>query len=188
MSLRNSRRHYGSVSILLHWVMALLIIGLFVLGLYMTGLDYYHPWYVAAPNLHRSFGLLVLLLLVIRLLWRLINPLPEPLGNDPRILQQLAEWVHRLFYLLLFVIAISGYLISTADGRGIEVFGWFTVPALIPSFDNMEDVAGDVHYLLALAMMALVGLHSLAALKHHFLDRDGTLTRMLGFHRRNDNL
>jgi len=188
MSLRNSRRHYGSVSILLHWVMALLIVGLFILGLYMTGLGYYDPWYVAAPNLHRSVGLVVLLLLVIRLLWRLFNPLPEPLGHDPRILQRLAEWVHRLLYLLLFAIAISGYLISTADGRGIEVFGFFTVPALLPAIDHMEDVAGDIHYLLAIIMMALVGLHSLAALKHHFLDRDSTLTRMLGIHRRNTNI
>ena len=187
MRLRNSRQHYGSISILLHWVMALLIIGLFTLGLYMTSLDYYDPWYVAAPNLHRSIGLLVLLLLVFRLLWRLANPVPGPVGDDPLILQRLAEWVHRLLYLLLFAIAISGYLISTADGRGIEVFGWFSVPALVPAFDNMEDVAGDVHYLLAIAMMVLAGLHSLAALKHHVIDRDTTLLRMLGLNRYNPN-
>lgn len=188
MDLRNTHNRYGLVTIALHWVVALLVIGLFILGLYMTGLGYYDPWYVAAPNLHRSVGVILLLLLVLRLLWRLLNPAPEPVGDDPRILRRLAGSVHVLLYLLLFAIAISGYLISTADGRGIEVFGWFTLPALIPAFDNMEDVAGEIHYLLAVTMMLLVVLHSLAALKHHFLDRDPTLTRMLGIRRGHANM
>lgn len=180
MMFGNTRQAYGVVSIGLHWLMALLVIGLFLLGLYMTDLDYYDSWYQLAPDIHRSLGIILVGLLLFRLLWRLITPQPEPVGHDPRILQRLAVLIHWGLYLLLLAIAVSGYLISTADGRGIEVFDWFTVPALLPPVDNMEDVAGEVHWLLALAMMSLVGIHSLAALKHHFIDRDPTLMRMIG--------
>ncbi|TVO74095.1 cytochrome b [Sedimenticola selenatireducens] len=186
MNLRNSHQQYGIVSIVIHWVMTLLIIGLFVLGLYMTGLDYYHPWYKTAPDIHRSLGIIMLLLLVFRLVWRMVNPKPAPVDNDPEILHKVAEWVHGLLYLLLFAIALSGYLISTADGRGIDVFNWFTVPALVPGFENMEDRAGEIHFILATTLIALAGLHGLAALKHHFIDRDITLVRMLGSSRSMD--
>jgi len=184
MRFGNTRQAYGVISIGLHWLVALLVIGLFLLGLYMTSLDYYHPWYQAAPDMHRSLGVIMLALLLLRLLWRLISPLPEPVGNDPRILQRVAELVHWVLYLLLFAIAVSGYLISTADGRGVDVFDWFTLPALFPAVDNMEDLAGEVHWILSIVMLTLVGVHSLAALKHHFIDRDVTLMRMLGRPRR----
>ena len=75
---------------------------------------------------------------------------------------------------------LAGYLISTADGRGISVFGWFDVPASITSIPEQEDVAGAVHFYLAWGLVILAGLHGLAALKHHFIDRDTTLLRMLG--------
>ena len=75
---------------------------------------------------------------------------------------------------------ISGYLISTADGRAISVFGWFEVPATITSIPKQEDVAGLVHQYLAWGLVIFSGVHALAALKHHFIDRDATLNRMLG--------
>ncbi|MCW8847125.1 MAG: cytochrome b [Sedimenticola sp.] len=183
MQLRNTPQHYGAISIVIHWAMAVLIVGLFILGLYMTELDYYDPWYKRAPDIHRSLGIIMLILLLFRLAWRQLNPKPAPVDNDPEHLHKLAEWVHGLLYLLLFAIALSGYLISTADGRGIDVFNWFTVPALFPSFENMEDLAGEVHFILAITLIALVSLHAVAALKHHFIDRDLTLMRMLGTHR-----
>jgi cytochrome b561 len=184
MRLGNTRQTYGVISIALHWLVALLVLSLFPLGLYMTSLDYYHPWYQAAPHLHRSLGITLLLLLSLRLCWRFISPPPQPLDGGSRLLRRVAGLVHGGLYLLLFAIAVSGYLISTADGRGIEVFGWFTVPALLPAFKDMEDAAGDVHFVLAVSLIGLVALHGLAALKHHFIDRDSTLMRMLGRPRR----
>jgi cytochrome b561 len=77
-------------------------------------------------------------------------------------------------------VMISGYLISTADGRAISVFGWFEVPALITSIPDQEDIAGLIHEYLAWGLVIFSGLHALAALKHHFIDRDPTLKRMLG--------
>jgi cytochrome b561 len=75
---------------------------------------------------------------------------------------------------------LSGYLISTADGRGLEVFDWFSVPATLSGLDRQEDIAGEVHLYLAWTVIVLAALHALAALKHHFIDRDPTLMRMLG--------
>jgi len=87
---------------------------------------------------------------------------------------------HLLFYFLLLAIMLSGYLISTADNRPIEVFGWFNVPATITSIQNQEDIAGWVHLILASTLIGLASLHAAAAFKHHFIDRDNTLKRIFG--------
>ena len=178
MRLHNDRQGYGVVSVLLHWVMAILIIGLFALGMYMVDLDYYNPWYQKAPDLHRSLGVIVAMLLLFRLGWRLLNPHPEIAGKPWE--QRAALWVHRLFYAMIAAIVVSGYLITTADGQAVSVFGWFEIPATIYGFGNQEDIAGVVHEWLANLLIALTLLHTLAALKHHFIDRDLTLRRMLG--------
>jgi len=163
---------------LLHWFMAVGILGLFGLGLYMVELDYYHQWYQAAPNLHRSIGVVIALLLLVRLVWRLVNPMPTGLGKRWEVI--IAHWVHRLFYGLIIGIIVSGYLITTADGQSVSVFGLFELPALLDGFENQEDIAGEVHEWLTNTLMVLVALHALAALKHHFVDQDATLRRMIG--------
>jgi cytochrome b561 len=86
---------------------------------------------------------------------------------------------HFALYILLLCLFISGYLISTADGRGIEVFNWFIVPSMGEFVDNQEDLAGAFHDWLAYGLVCLVVLHVLAALKHHYLDKDTSLVRML---------
>jgi cytochrome b561 len=177
MLLRNNSQGYGLVSVLLHWIMAVLIIGLFVLGEYMVDLDYYHPWYLKAPDLHRSVGVGVTVLLAFRMGGRLVNPNPKPIGKPWE--QRAAAWVHWLFYALIAAIAISGYLITSAEGQAVSVFGWFEIPATVYGFNNQEDIAGTVHEWLSNTLIALVILHSLAALKHHFIDRDPTLRRIL---------
>jgi len=85
-----------------------------------------------------------------------------------------------LLYLLLFVAMVSGYLISTADGSSVSVFGWFDVPSITGRIKGMEDTAGVVHYWVTLSVVVLAGIHALGALKHHVIDRDNTLRRMLG--------
>lgn len=175
----NDRTSYGWGPILMHWLIALAIIGLYPLGLYITGLTYYDPDYRIMPHWHKSIGLLVLGLLALRLGWRLINRPPAPLPQ-PKLLTIATHLVHNLLYLLLIVVLISGYLISTADGRAIDLFNWFAVPALPALMENQEDVAGVVHYYSATALIVLSALHALAALKHHFINKDDTLKRMFG--------
>lgn len=160
--------------------MAILILGQFPLGLYMTSLDYYHPWYHSAPWWHKSFGLLTFVLLLVRISWRLTQPQPAPLATLSVREIRIAAVVHRLFYLLLLLLCLSGYLISTAEGRGIEFFDWFEVPALINGIEGQEDTAGAVHLALAITLISLAAVHIAAALKHHFHNGDATLKRMLG--------
>ena len=176
---RNTPQQYGYISIVLHWLVALLVFSLFGLGLWMVELDYYHRWYQRAPDLHKSIGITLFSILVLRLLWRYTNPRPAPLASLATWEKRLAGGLHVLFYPLLFVLMLSGYLISTADGRAISVFGLLSVPATLTGIPNQEDSAGDVHQILGYILISLVALHALAALKHHFLDRDGTLKRML---------
>lgn len=180
MHWRNSPSRYGLLSILLHWLVAAGVFGMFGLGLWMVDLDYYSSWYTKAPALHKSIGLCLLVLMLLRVLWRALSPPPLPLANHDRKTQLASKAAHWLLYLGLFALMLTGYLISTADGRGISVFNWFEVPASLTSIPDQEDVAGVVHTWLAWTLVILAGLHALAALKHHFIDRDTTLTRMLG--------
>ncbi|SHL41620.1 cytochrome b [Halomonas cupida] len=174
---RNTRSGWGLISIGLHWLSAIAIIGLFVLGWWMTGLDYYSNWYHTAPWWHRGIGMLVLLATLMRLVWRLLQPHPEAHGS--RLEQRAASLGHVAIYLLLLAVLISGYLISTAEGKGIAVLDWFTVPALLHGLPEQASRAGVVHWYSAIALMVLSAGHALAALKHHFIDRQDTLVRIL---------
>ncbi|TCK08722.1 cytochrome b [Marinobacterium mangrovicola] len=178
VSLRNSANRYGLVTILIHWVMALAIIGMYPLGLYIDSLSYYDPAYRTVPHWHKSIGMLIFAALFIRLIWKMLNPQPKPLPSHGTLVRLLTKLGHLGLYLLMFVALASGYMISTADGAPIEVFNWFGVPALPEVVERQEDVAGAVHYWVATALIVLAGLHALAALKHHFIDKDETLSRI----------
>lgn len=174
---RNTHDSYGRVSIVLHWLIAGVVLGLFVLGLWMVGLDYYHAWYHRAPELHKAVGVLLLGVMLLRLAWRSVNPLPRLPGMP--LQQRLATAMHRALYGVLFAVMVSGYLVSTADGRPLDVFGLGYLPATLSGIDGQEDTAGVFHQALALCMIGLTALHVLAALKHHLVDHDRTLLRML---------
>lgn len=185
MPLRNTAHRYGWISIFLHWLMAIGVFALAALGLWMTDLTYYSTYYTSAPFWHKSIGLLLAALLVLRLGWRLANLKLEAVpGHKPWEIA-LSACVHLLLYLLLGIIVMSGYLISTAKGQGISLFGWFEVPALVTGLPEQADRAGAVHYWMAMGVLGLVALHALGAFKHHLLDRDETLRRMLGMRLKN---
>ena len=180
MQWRNSPSRYGLVSVFIHWLVAVAVFGLFGLGYWMVGLDYYSSWYKTAPDIHKGVGILLFVLMLARIFWRWLSPPPGSLPNHGRLTRLGSKLGHGFLYLGLFVLMISGYLISTADGRGIEVFGLFTVPASITSIPDQEDIAGLVHEYLGWALVIFAGIHALAALKHHFIDRDRTLVRIFG--------
>ena len=176
MPIRDTTAGYGLPTRIVHWLMAVAIVGMYVLGLWMVDLNYYSPYYRSAPDLHRSVGML--LLAAARRPLRLA-PLQRQAERRRavRLRAFTATIVHWGFYPLLFALMVSGYLMSTADGRPIEVFDWFSVPALMHD-KGMEKTAGEIHELLADITMVLVLLHAAAALKHHFLDRSRVLARM----------
>ncbi|QYK00585.1 cytochrome b [Shewanella psychrotolerans] len=176
---KNTETHFGLMSILLHWVSAVVVVGLFALGYWMVDLTYYSSWYKTAPELHKSVGVLLLLATLARLLWRWSNPKPRGLAGHQAWEKTFGAVVHALLYLLLIAILCSGYLISTADGRGIMVFGLFELPSLGSLFNDQADLAGVTHQYLAYSLIALVGIHVLGAIKHHVIDKDSTLVRMV---------
>ena len=164
---------------ILHWGSALIILGLFILGVWMRTLDYYHSWYVSAPTLHKSWGVLLTGIIIFRLIWRFRYSMPNALDSHKKWEVTTAYLTHRAMLLLTLVIIATGYLISTADDKGIEVFGLFELPTIINAFEQQEDISGFIHKWAAYALIALVVLHSAGALKHHFVDKDSTLKRML---------
>ncbi len=175
---RSSSSQHGWVAIGLHWVSALLIIGLLALGIWMVTLSYYSQWYHPAPHLHKSFGMLFAAILLFRFIWRLINHQPEVQGKAWE--RQAAHYGHRVIYLLLMAIVVSGYLLVTAEGAVVSVFDWLDIPASPIQFERQADIAGWWHRWLSYLLIACIALHIAAALKHQLIDRDGTLSRMLG--------
>ena len=177
---RSDDRQYSGFAKLLHWGSALTVVGMFALGLWMDGLTYYDAWYRKAPDLHKSIGVALVLVTVIRLIYRFAMSYPRPLAGHSRTLRAAAKAVHIAVYLLLLVMFVSGYLITTAKGEPLIVFGGaLEIPSLITGIDNLEDKAGEVHEIAAFTLIGLALLHALAALKHHFIDRDDTLLRMI---------
>ncbi|WP_136247658.1 cytochrome b [Halomonas borealis] len=174
---RNTSSGWGIISILLHWLSALAFVGLFVLGWWMTGLGYYDGWYNLAPWWHRSVGMLLLAVTLVRLVWRFMQPAPRLPGS--RLERVAAHLGHSGLYGLMLLVLVSGYLISTAEGAGIGVFGLIEVPALVTGLPDQASLAGLIHWYAALALMGLAAGHALVALKHHWLDRHDTLKRML---------
>lgn len=180
ISLQQPLYFSAHTSAAFHWLSAIIVYGMFALGLWMVTLSYYDGWYHKAPELHKSIGILLMMGLVIRVLWRVISPPPGPLPSYSPMTRLAARAGHLALYLLLFAIGISGYLISTADGKPISVFGWFDVPATLADAGAQADFAGALHFWLAWSVVVLSVMHGFMALKHHFIDKDDTLKRMLG--------
>jgi cytochrome b561 len=178
--LYNTTNAYGWIAIVVHWLMAIAIFGMFGLGLYMVELTYYDSLYKTLPYIHKSVGLILAAVLLFRFLWKMTNARPEAISGMSRIEKWAARITHGLSYLLILLIVTSGYLISTADGAPISVFGVIMVPAFITDIPAQEDTAGLVHFYLGCTLIAVVAFHAAAALKHHFINHDNTLRRMLG--------
>ncbi|RYG09980.1 MAG: cytochrome b [Chitinophagaceae bacterium] len=177
--LKDSSNGYGLITIILHWVCAPVILFVFGLGVYMRGLDYYSPWYHRGPELHIALGLFIFLIMSLRLLWRISSKTPEPIPTIGKTNLAAASLVKVLLYACVFIICVTGYFITTAEGSGASFFGIVRIPASVElSADNI-DRAGFIHKYFAWGLVAIAALHASAALFHHFVKRDKTLVRML---------
>jgi cytochrome b561 len=176
---RNTDSHYGLVAKFLHWIIGVLIIGLIWLGWYMVDLTYFDRWYNESLTSHKALGLMVFALACCKILWMLANrapPLPSTIAGWQRAA---ANGMHYLLVAMMLLIPVSGYLISTSAGQAVDIFGWLEVPAVFKIETNVRELAIDVHYYLAYGCAAAIAGHALVAIKHQFLDKDGTLARML---------
>jgi len=173
----SSPARYTTTAIALHWLIAGLILISVGLGLYMVGLKL-SPLKLRLYSWHKWVGVSIFLLVVVRLTWRAGNA-PPPRTTSPRWQQVAAVVNHWLLYVLLVCIPITGWLMSSAYGVPVVYFGVLPLPEPLAKNKELGDTLKALHETLAFTMLALVALHALAALKHHLLDRDDVLYRML---------
>lgn len=181
MGTGETAERYSDIAIALHWLTALLIVTGFTLGLSMVDLPISRQklqWYAW----HKWIGITVFLLTCVRLAWRIGHTVPPP-PPMPRWQIRAARISHRLLYALLLVIPLSGWVYSSSTGVQVVYLGLIPLPDLVPKDRELAVVLRIVHVTLNFTLLALVCMHTAAALKHHFADRDTVLTRML-FHPR----
>ena len=170
--------HYTATAKLIHWLMAALLFGLLALGVYMTELPL-SPQKLQLYSWHKWAGVTAFLLLLLRLLWRLKNqppPLPESMSKT---MQWVAHAGHFALYALMVAIPLSGWLMSSAKGFQTVYFGVLPIPDLLAKDKALGDLLQTVHLALNFTLIAVLVGHVGAALKHHFLNKDDVLTRML---------
>lgn len=168
---------YTGPAIAAHWVIAALILVAFPLGVYMHELPL-SPTKLKLYSYHKWIGITVLLLFVPRILWRITHRPPAPLPM-PAWQHRIAEGTHHLLYLLMFLVPLSGWLMSSAKGFQTVYFGVLPLPDLLAKDAALGDALQQLHFGLNLLFAVLVIGHAGAALKHHFIDRDDILARML---------
>ena len=178
MPIKNAADRWGFISIGIHWLTVVLVLSLAFVGLLMDELPN-SPTKVQVYALHKSFGLTVLGLTVLRLLWRLFAGVPQPVPGTPRWQVLAASLSHGALYVVLLAMPLSGWLYNSASGFPLKWFGLFSLPKLSGYDPDVKGFAHDMHETLFLVLAAIVTVHALAALKHHYFDRDRTLTRML---------
>ena len=174
----SSALRYTRTAIVLHWLIAALIIVTIPLGLYSASIR--TTVELPAMTAHKAIGITILLLTTVRLGWRLGHRVPD-LPPMASWIRTVARGTHFLFYVLLFAMPLSGWWMTSAFHKHPITFGLFGVPYLpVPQGMTSAGPAHEVHETLGWVMIALLALHVLAAVKHHFVDRDQILNRMLG--------
>jgi cytochrome b561 len=169
--------HYHPVAKTLHWLMSILIIGLLALGLYMHELPL-SPQKLELYSWHKWFGVTVFMLVWLRLAWRIVHPAPPPSAALSPVLKNTARAAHGVLYVLMVLIPVSGWLMSSAKGFQTVWFGVLPIPDLLSRDKELGDLLQEVHEGLNVALMLTLSGHGAAALWHHFVLKDDTLKRM----------
>lgn len=159
--------------------MALVVLGLLSAGFYMTTMDF-SPLKLNIYMVHKSLGMTILALVVVRIIWRFLKPAPTPLDTHKTWEKYLSKIIHGLLYFGLIAMPVSGWAMSSAGEFPVNYFGLFDIPALTDKDEALFKLTRTLHEFGAYAIMAAVGLHFLGAAKHHFVDKDATLIRMGG--------
>lgn len=178
MNTPNPRAEWPALSKALHWLIAALIFSMAWIGLTMGDLPN-GPDKIATYALHKSLGISVLALMVVRIAWRLYAGAPSATANTPRAQRLAAHAIHGLLYLLLLAMPLTGWLLNSAAGFPLQWFGVINLPALTDANDALKDWATAAHVWLFWGLATLVLAHAGAALFHHLFQGDDTLARML---------
>jgi cytochrome b561 len=175
--MKINTQRYTRTAIILHWLMALLIIGAWIIGLLIDEIPK-GPLRVTTISWHKWVGVTIIFLWVVRSLWRITHRPPELNAQMPVWQTKIMQITHVSLYLLILAIPITGWLMSSAKGYTVNYFGWFELPNLVEEDKALGNSLKEVHEFLANSIMALIAIHITAAIKHEFIDKDGLLSRM----------
>ena len=182
MKLLNSKTHFGIIAILFHWITLAFLLVLYPIGYVMTDMAI-SPDKLELYSWHKSIGFILLILVILRLSWRIISS-PPPLPNsNPLLYRAIALTIHLLLSVCLIVLPISGWLMSSAAGFKVVVFRTFELPDLIHTSDVLRIILQEIHFIIGIVMLSLISAHIFAFLYHQFYKRDNIINRILPFFR-----
>ncbi len=182
--MKDSRGRLSPLTIAFHWAVAIGIIGMLSLGFYMKETESYNLY-----DIHKSIGVLLLIIIVARSVWRLMNGWPVPAGRYSTIEIAIARFTHWTLLVTSIIMPVSGAISSGMGGNGIAFFGLTLVPKnmhptkpfeAVPHNESVASFSSSIHEIVAWILVAVIVLHVFGALKHHIVDKDGTLRRILG--------
>ncbi len=180
---KDSPTKFSHLTLSLHWLVGLTMIGLLGVGVYMAENEAYSFY-----PIHKSIGVLIVLIVIPRVIWRIMNGWPKPAGDYSAIEHNLAKVVHWVLILGTLLMPISGMMMSGLGGHGIDIFGWELMAShydpetkeAIPVNATLAGIGYQAHGLIGWLLIGSLLLHIVGAFKHHIVDKDGTLKRMLG--------
>ena len=180
--MKDTKEKFSMQTIALHWFIGVGMIAMIALGMYMASVPYVSVLY----STHKSVGVLLLLVVLGRIWWRMVNGWPQPVREYPRAQLIVARISHWTLITGTALMPISGITMSSANGYGVAVFGLQLIPSnfgadgkAIPFYEGLGHFAHTLHSVAGDVLVAVIVLHLVAALKHHFFDKDNVLRRML---------
>lgn len=176
--MKENSKPYTKTAILLHWIVALLLVGVIGLAYLLEAFPEESAGFATVIGLHKSIGIAILALSLLRLIWRLFNKPPAMPESTPLWQRVAAHAVMSSLYVLTILTPIVGWAMVSADGQTTSFFGMFDLPSLLAESENAAEQLEELHELLANMIIGLVILHVLASLKHQFINRDSLLSRM----------
>ena len=182
--MRDTKEKFSTLTVALHWIVGVTIIALIAVGIYMESYEVY-----ALYDIHKSIGIIILAFVLTRVIWRMQNGWPIPAGDYSTIEHVMAKIVHWVLIIGTLLLPISGMLMSGAGGHGLDIFGLELLAGnpdpnnpeeVIPLNETLAGIGYQMHGLGGDLMIIAIVLHVVGALKHHIVDKDGTLRRMFG--------
>jgi len=178
MSVFNTVKEWGGFSKFFHWTIGLLVIALLIVGIIMEGMEV-SPLKFQIYAVHKATGILVFTLVLLRIIWLAFNRRPEELKSYTKLEHRVANIVHILLYIAMIGMPLSGWIMSSAANFPVSIFGLFTLPDLVSPNEDLAELMKQIHMICGYSLIVAVGLHVAGALKHHVIDKDITLRRML---------
>lgn len=180
----DTKERFNSLSRFLHWFVTLGFIVLTIIGIYMANTEAWNLY-----PIHKSLGIILFVVILLRVIWRFKQGWPEPVSQYKKVEQLLSKTIHWVLLLGTLAMPISGMFYSGLSGHGFDIFGWVLVEKIpdphaqgqvVPRHEYLSALSEQIHEVLGYALSFAIALHVTGALKHHFVDKDRTLLRVLG--------